>query len=293
MKKALLIANKKASQAAECLEEITDHLTQAGLQVEHGQANSATGYEHCLAEREGDIDLLVVAGGDGTVRCGAEAILKLGTGLPLGIVPLGTANNVARSLGLPLDLAQACRVIGEGRTASMDLARVNGRIFVSVAGIGLSTKVHEEVPAEQKKRWGALSYAAQAFKLLLRQPPTFHAVIRSDEETVRVKALQVTVCNGRYYGAHVAIHPEASLHDGFLDASIVEGHAFLRGMFKALLPLPSGHASPGLRLLRSRKFELTTRPVMKIDVEGETDLRTPATFEVLPGALSVFVPEPA
>src|SRR4051812_48897215 len=114
MRRALLIANDKASRTGQALEQITKCLTEAGLQVEHGRADSEACYEAHLRERGDAVDLLVGAGGDGTVRCAADALLNVtGDRLPLGIIPLGTANNVARSLGLPLDLAEACRVTTE------------------------------------------------------------------------------------------------------------------------------------------------------------------------------------
>ncbi|HEV7402126.1 MAG TPA: YegS/Rv2252/BmrU family lipid kinase [Chthoniobacteraceae bacterium] len=290
MRRALLFVNDEASQAERRTDEIVAALTAGGLQVECVEV-PCDDYAGRLRARLGDADLLVVAGGDGTVRCAAEAIMQVADGrLPLGIVPLGTANNVARSLGLPLTIPAACRAIADGRTVPMDLGRVNGRLFVSVVGIGFSTHVHEHVPAAQKKRWGSLSYAFQAGKLLFHRPPVFRAEIRSDAGTQRVKALQITVCNGRYYGAHLQIHPEASLSDGWLDLSVVESKNWIRGVFKTLLPLPPGHVSPGLRLMRARRFEIVCRPVMKLDVEGAIDLSTPARFDLLPSALQVFAP---
>jgi diacylglycerol kinase (ATP) len=290
MKRALLFVNDQASQTGKRTDEIVEALTAGGLQVERVEV-SCSDYAERLRERLGGADLLVVAGGDGTVRCAAEAIMQVAEGrLPLGIVPLGTANNVARSLGLPLTIPEACRAIAEGQSVPMDLGRVNGRFFVSVAGIGFSTRVHEQVPPAEKRRWGSLAYAFQAARLLFNPPPVFRAEIRSAEGTQRVKALQITVCNGRYYGAHLQVHADATLSDGLLDLSIVEGENWLRGAFKTLLPLPAGHASPGLKLLRLRSFEIICRPVMKIDVEGATDLSTPARFDVLPGALQVFAP---
>lgn len=290
MKRALLFINDQASQTAQRAEEIVAALTAGGLEVERVSVQCED-YSDELRPRLERADLLVVAGGDGTVRCAAEALMKVTEGrLPLGIVPLGTANNVARSLGLPLALPEACRVIAEGHLTSMDLGRVNGRLFVSVLGIGFSTHVHEQVPPAEKRRWGSLAYAFQAMRLLFKRPPTFRAEVRYDDGVLRVKALQITVCNGRFYGAHLEIHPLASLADGLLDLSVVESANWVRGAFKTLLPLPAGHVSPGLRLLRSRKFEITCRPTMKIDVEGATDLRTAAHIEVLPGALRVCAP---
>lgn len=293
MRRALLFVNDRASQTSECTNEIVTALSAGGLEVEC-VAIQCEDYADQLRTRLEGADLLVVAGGDGTVRCAAEALLKVTDGfLPLGIIPLGTANNVARSLGLPLAAVDACRIIAEGETVAMDLGRVNGRVFVSVLGIGFSTHVHEHVPHAEKRRWGWLAYAFQAARLLWKRPPVFRAHIRSDEGSMHVKALQITVCNGRYYGARLEIHPEASLTDGLLDLSVVESANWVRGAFKTLLPLPSGHASPGLRLLRSRTFEITCRPAMKLDVEGATDLHTPAHIEVLPGALQVFAPKQA
>jgi YegS/Rv2252/BmrU family lipid kinase len=290
MRRALLFVNDQASQTAARTDEIVEALTAGGLQVERVPVR-CDDYANELRARHGHADLMVVAGGDGTVRCAAEALMQVAEGrLPLGIVPLGTANNVARSLGLPLTIPEACRTIAGGQTVPMDLGRVNGRWFVSVAGIGFSTHVHEQVPPAEKKRWGSLAYAFQAARLLLKRPPVFRAVIRSDEGMLRVKALQITVCNGRYYGAHLEVHPQATLSDGLLDLSVVEGENWIRGAFKTLLSLPAGHASPGLRLVRTRSCEITCQPAMKIDVEGATDLRTPARFDVLPGALRVFAP---
>jgi YegS/Rv2252/BmrU family lipid kinase len=293
MPRALLIVNSRASQAADCRREITACLESGRIEVVQGEAESEECYRECLQKEKGRVDMLVVAGGDGTVRCAAEALLAETSGaVPLGIIALGTANNVARSLELPLHAAKACQVITAGHRAPMDLARVNGRIFVSVVGIGLSTQVHEQVPSEQKKKWGSLSYAVQAVKLLWRRPRAFRVRIEHQNGVVNSKALQVTICNGRYYGAHLEIQPEATLQDGLLDVSIVEAGNFVKGMFKTLLPLRPGHSSPGLRLLQSSWLQITTQPVAKIDVEGATDLRTPARFEVIPGAVQVFTTAP-
>src|SRR4051794_15448282 len=104
MPRALLIVNAKASQAADCFAEIARHLEAGGIDVERGDADCEDGLKECLRKRRDQIDLLVVAGGDGTVRCAVEAIVaEPDRPLPLGIIPVGTANNVARGLGLPLE----------------------------------------------------------------------------------------------------------------------------------------------------------------------------------------------
>lgn len=288
MHRALVIVNPKASQAASAYEAVVKSLAENGISALKAETSTPASFAKALGQHRNEIDLVVVGGGDGSVRLAAESILQ--HRVPLGIIPLGTANNVARSLQIPLTIEGACQTIAQGKKAPMDLGRVNGRLFVSVAGIGFSTDVHEEVPAEQKKRWGSLSYAWQACRTLVQSRQGFHAEITTDDQRFRVKALQITVCNGRYYGAHIAVHPEATLDDGLLDLSVIESENFIKGFIKALLPMAPHPKSRGLRLARSTRFNITTHSARKIDVEGETDLRTPASFEILPAAIEVMVP---
>jgi len=285
-----LFINSKASQASNALEKVARRLTAANLEVEPCTAKDPADYAKCLAKLGPGADLVVLGGGDGTLRAAADALMK--TNLPLGIIPLGTANNVARSLSIPLTIDAACDVIANGRTVSMDLARVNDRIFVSVVGIGFSSQVHELVSDESKKRWRSLAYMFQAFRMLLKGGYTrFWVNVTINGERHRVRALQVTVCNGRYYGAHVGVHPEATLSDGMLDLSIIEAKSFLKGFFRAVLPWLPPPGAKGLRLFRAAELQIETSPRMRLDVEGMTDLTTPATFAILPGALKVRVPQ--
>ncbi len=291
MQKILLFVNPRASQAEAPAAKIPGLLRELGCEVIEAAARSPEDYPKLILRHRQEVNVVCVAGGDGSLQCAAPTLAE--TKHPLGILPLGTANNVARSLGVPLDLRAACEVVARGQVRDMDLARVNGRIFLSVVGMGFSTLVHDEVPDERKRRWGSLSYALQAFHLLRRRPPSFRAQITSDEHSLRVRALQITVCNGRFYGGHVQIHPDATLDDATLDLSVIEADSFLRGFVKALLPYRAGPKEAGLKLLRSTKFRIQTHPAIKIDVEGATDLSTPADFEVTPAAMKVMVPRSA
>ncbi|HVJ66129.1 MAG TPA: YegS/Rv2252/BmrU family lipid kinase [Bdellovibrionota bacterium] len=289
MRKALVIINAKASQASETFDRVAESLRAQGIEILRGEPRSCADYTPLILKHSAEIDVVIVGGGDGTLQCAAEALRQ--TKIPLGILPLGTANNVARSLGVPLTLEDACRVIATGVSVPMDLARVNDRLFVSVAGIGFSTEVHKSVPSQQKKRWGSISYAFQALRLLMSEHKGFRVEVENDRgEITRAKALQVTVVNGKYYGAHVQVHNEASLDDAMLDVSIIKTKNYLKGFFRALLPTKRNHHSQGLSILRAKKFTIRTLPPKEIDVEGATDFKTPATFEVLPAAINVMVP---
>ena len=132
-----------------------------------------------IVEHRREVDLVIIGGGDGTLNAAADALIE--TGLPLGILPLGTANDLARTLGIPADLVAAGQVIAAGRTHRIDLGRVNGKHFFNVASLGLSVQVARELDADLKRRWGVLGYAFIVWRAIRgRRPfaPGFAAIVR-------------------------------------------------------------------------------------------------------------------
>ena len=117
------------------------------------------------------------------------------------MLPLGTANDFARSVGIPLDLAAAARVICAGHSQRIDAGDVNGHLFFNVASVGLAADLAKAITTERKRRFGRLSYAISAAKLMLEARP-FHATILEGEgrEKAMVRTMQVAVGNGRFYG---------------------------------------------------------------------------------------------
>jgi hypothetical protein len=111
------------------------------------------------------IDLVIVGGGDGTLNATIEAIIE--TQLPLGILPLGTANDLARTLAIPNSLPEACQIIASGNLRRIDLGSVNGKYFFNVASLGLSVKITQQLTKEIKRRWGIFAYAAIAFQVIV------------------------------------------------------------------------------------------------------------------------------
>ena len=229
-------------------------------------------------------DRVIVAGGDGSVKCVLEGLL--GRGIPIGIIPAGTANNLSRTLGIPQDVRQACEVIARGRTSLIDLARVNGAYFVSVAGIGISTQVHSDVATKNKRFLGPLAYGLQAVRAIQRSRG-FRFQIKTGDQLIKGHALQLTVCNGKHFGALLEIREDASVTDHKLDLLVIKKTRWFRGVLSVFFQ----NNSESVVRTTAERIEVRTWPPLSIDVEGDIIGQTPALFEILPNAAEVFVPE--
>jgi YegS/Rv2252/BmrU family lipid kinase len=237
-----------------------------------------------------EAEAVVVAGGDGSLNAAAPALLQ--TGLPLGILPTGTANDLARTLGLPLDIEQAADVIAAGHRRQIDLGEVNGHCFFNVASIGLSVDLARTLNKDIKRRFGRLGYLLASLRVLFQARP-FSAEIVSPEGEVRVKTLQIAIGNGRYYGGGMAVEETAAIDDEHLDLYSLE----VRRVWTLVLMAKAFRAGRhGLwrevRATRGRSFEIRTRKPRPINTDGELVTFTPARFTVLPKAITVFAPKP-
>jgi diacylglycerol kinase (ATP) len=289
--RALLLVNRGARKAAESLDDAVRHLGELGFDLIEESAAEPDRLPDLIRRHRHEVDRVIVGGGDGTLSAAVEGLVD--AHLPLGILPLGTANNLARTLGLPTDLREACDVIARAHTRRIDLGRVNDKHFFTTASLGLSVRITEELSGESKRRWGVLAYGVAAIRVLLRSRP-FHARITWPGGERDSRTLQIVVGNGRYYGSAMTVAEDAAIDDARLDLYTLEVRHWWELL--ALVPaLKRGRhgAKEGVELFHGREFTVTTREPHDIDVDGELGARTPATFRVLPGALAVYVPAPA
>jgi YegS/Rv2252/BmrU family lipid kinase len=241
-----------------------------------------------LGRQSGDITEVVIGGGDGTLSAAAGALVE--AGLPVGVVPLGTANDLARTLKLPTDPAEACRVIGLGHSKRIDLGVVNGKYFFNAASIGLSVEVSRKLTRGAKGRWGWFAYLAAAARVL-RHARAFTAEVRAGGETHRARTVQITVGNGRHYGGGLTVAEDAAIDDGQLDLYCLEVDRWWQ-LLRLLPALRSGTLSghDGVQSWRATEFEVATRHPRPVSADGEIITSSPARFSVLRSALTVFVP---
>jgi diacylglycerol kinase (ATP) len=235
----------------------------------------------------GDVDGIIAAGGDGTVvRLIGRAIAL---GVPIGVVPLGTFNDLARTLALPFDLSEACDVIAAGSTRTIDVARVNGFFYVNEASIGISSRLARLQTRDEKQRFGVLSFAVSALQAFRHARP-IRAEVAFDDRVERFKTVQLTVANSHHFGGFFTIS-DAAIDDGWLDLYAVEINRFAQAFSvgRALFAGRPGSV-PGLQSYRATVFRVFTRRPHRITADGEPAGTTPAVFEIVPKALRIFAP---
>ncbi|HEX2139255.1 MAG TPA: lipid kinase [Woeseiaceae bacterium] len=287
-RRALWIVNPKSRHGSSDLAEVRDLLEHRGFVLRDAAPEGAAAIAKCIEEHAGRVDFVVVGGGDGTLSSAAGA-LAAGR-LTLGILPLGTANDLSRTLGLPTDLRAAAAVIADGYTRRIDVGVVNGVHFFNAADIGLGTRVAARLDRRTKRRWGALAYAHSLLGAW-REHRAFSARIRCDGRDEQFRVIQLKIGNGKYYGGGMAVLEDAAIDDGRLDLIAVRPQGLI-GMLSLAPALRGGslRGNPRVKVRSAREIAVRTRRRMPVSTDGEITTATPAVFRVLPGAVTVCVP---
>ena len=287
-RRALLIINAKSRSGEAQMELAIERLKAHDIEPIHLECGRREDLSPLIVDNAKDVDCAIVGGGDGTLNAAAFGAIQ--AKLPLGILPLGTANDLARTLEIPFDLDGAAQVIADGRTRKIDLGIVNGQPFFNVASLGLSADLAQQLTRDIKRRYGRLGYALVALKVLAQARP-FRATITSETETVRVRTLQIAVGNGRFYGGGNAVEQDATIDDQHLDLYSLELERAWKLAFMARSFRHGRHGAWNeVRAVRAREFDIRTRRHMPINADGEIVTYTPAHFSIRPAAVTVFAP---
>ncbi len=248
-----------------------------------------------VARSDAEADV-VVAGGDGTVGPVAEVLA--GSDRALGILPMGSWNNIAHGLGIPMELEPALDVIGRGQVAQVDAGRAwhptaddpepgdDARLFFEAAGVGLDAAGFGAVELGGRAGW---RFALRAMWRALWRRRT-RMLIELDGEVLRRRAPAVTVCIGPYHGLGFALVPDADPADGRLDVAIFGGMSG-PAVVRHFLRVARGREQhePRIELLQGKRITVRgARRVLPAHTDGKSIGVTPVTFEVQPGALRVF-----
>ncbi|MEG3440031.1 lipid kinase [Pannus brasiliensis CCIBt3594] len=287
-KRALLLINRHARKGKDHFGGAVDRLHQLNFELITTPIQDSRDIPALIRKYSPHIDLVIIGGGDGTLNAAVDTLVEVD--LPLGILPLGTANDLARTLNIPTAIADACNVIANGNLKAIDLGWVNGKYFFNVASMGLSVRITQKLNKGLKRRLGVLAYAWTAVQVLSRTRP-FTAEIRIEGKVTKVKTLQIAVGNGRYYGGGMPVAKDASIDDQRLDLYSLEVRQWWQ-MFPVLWTLPRGEQGllSSVRTLAGKEIEIVTRRPHGINTDGEITTTTPALFKVIPRALRVYIP---
>ncbi|CAH2599645.1 Lipid kinase [Rhodovastum atsumiense] len=285
---ALLIVNPHSRSGAGARDTVTRVLQQAGEEVLCRDCQRAGDLSDLIRGLAGEVDRVIIGGGDGTMNAAAPGLLD--TGLPLGIIPLGTANDLARTLGIPADPEAAARIIAAGKVHRIDLGEVNGHPFFNVASIGFGVDLTRALSRDAKRRFGPLGYAIAGARVLSRLRP-FHAEIIHGPTVEVSRTVHVAVGNGRHYGGGMTVSEHARIDDGQLHIYSLEISSFWR-LLRLLPALRSGRLDTWseIRTLEGEQIEIRTRRPRSVNTDGEITTKTPARFRVRRRAIGVFVP---
>lgn len=304
---AVLVVNTRSRSGREAFERARELLAARGIPLQACHALAKPERMRAVLEKSvnAGVRRILVGGGDGTVSCAVGNLL--GRDVTLGVLPLGTGNDFARSLGIPDTVEEACDIIAQGYTARVDVGLANGRPFLNAASLGLATGIAKRLTKRLKQRAGKLAYPVAA-AAEMRELRTFHVRLQADTEMRELDALQLVVGNGHYHGAGNVVAPDAALDDRRLHVYAITAPSAAAGregtglgllqdiatLARVALQLHSGeHVDhPAVVTLRTSRLYVEADPVQEVNVDGELAGHTPLRFEVAPAALRVYAPAP-
>jgi diacylglycerol kinase (ATP) len=290
-RRVLLAVNTRARRGRTARAHAEAALRRRGHEVIRVEVDgSRGGLSRAIVEHRERVDVVCVGGGDGTLLSALEGLVE--AKLPLAVLPLGTFNELARTLGVPADPDAVAALVDEGVPLPLDVGRVNGAYFFNEASVGLSTRVTRLQTSEVKRRWGMLAIPLTTLRALRWARP-MHLEIESDDGNKRVvRALQLTVANSYRFGG-VVENPEASLEDGRLWLYSIDA----RGAWHTLALLASValrrfQHTPEVMAVRGERFVVRSvhGRAYRVMADSEEVARLPAEFTIVKGGVTVLVP---
>ncbi|GAH47009.1 unnamed protein product [marine sediment metagenome] len=259
----------------------------------HGEATE-------LAQKAADkgVDLIISVGGDGTVNEIVNGIMQSKNDPILGIIPLGWANDFIKSVNIPPDVTQACKILVQGKTKKIDVGVINKKIyFANICGVGFDAEVAQYANQIKNRHpnWRILSafiYIFATIKKLLSPFRCYKVKIKIDQQEIQTKILFIAISNGKIYGGRFKITPEAILDDGLLDICLVEE----MGRFKYLSIIPKVFKGThggikGISFYKAKEIIVQSSELILAQVSGEViEGQKKFTITLQPKSLKLIVP---
>lgn len=255
----------------------------------------AKGQGSALARQavEDGAEIVVAAGGDGTLNEVVNGLMEAGAGskgVTLGLLPMGTGNDFGRCIGLGTDLKLAVDTLFNGKPQFVDVGQAHGRWFVNIAGCGFDAIVAERANRGFPLLRGTSAYLAAIAHSLLHLKPA-NLTLTLDGETRRIRALMCSVANATSYGGGMKVAPDARIDDGLFDICLLAEAGrleFVRAFPRVFKGTHVTH--PKVTMLRAHTVHIESDPPLPLLIDGEVMGTTPVTFTLSPRAVQVLMP---
>jgi len=291
-KRARLIYNPTSGreEMKRRLHEVLQRLERGGLETStHATIGEGDATLAAAEAVERGFDLIIAAGGDGTLYEVINGMAEKENRPPLAILPVGTTNDFARAMNIPRNLDAACELIVRQHTRTIDLGKFNDKYFINIAGGGSMTELTYEVPSKLKTMLGQLAYYMKGLEKLPRLRP-IEITIRSEEKMLNEEVMLFLIANSNSVGGFERLAPSASLNDGLFDVLILKKCNLAEFIRLVTLALRGEHMNdPSVIYFQSRHLEITSDDHVQINLDGELGGTLPSTFSVLPSHLEIVV----
>jgi diacylglycerol kinase (ATP) len=293
MKRARIIYNPTSGRELfkKHLAEVLIKLEQAGYETSvHATIceGDATKAAQIAVERR--YDIVVAAGGDGTLNEVVNGLAEQDYRPKLGIVPMGTTNDFARALHIPRDISSAIDIITKGESIPVDIGRMNDRYFINIAGGGRITELTYEVPSKLKTMIGQLAYYLKGIEMLPSIKPT-DVSIEYDGKLFEGEAMLFLIGLTNSVGGFEKLAPDASINDGLFSLLILKKTNLAEFIRIASMALRGDHVKdPHVIYTQANRIKIKAKEKVQLNVDGELGGMLPAEFENLYRHLQVFVP---
>ena len=295
MKRARIIYNPTSGKEAfkRQLPEVLEILEKAGYEAScHATtgAGDATRAAQIAVERR--YDVVIAAGGDGTIYEVVNGLAEQEYRPKLGIIPVGTTNDFARALRISTkSILDAAETIAEGHTIPIDIGKMDNRYFINIAAGGRLTELTYEVPSKLKTRIGQLAYYMKGLEMLLPSLKATPMTIEYDGKLFEGDAMLFLVANTNSVGGFERLAPDASLNDGMFTLLILKKINLPEFVRIAALALRGEHIhDPSVIYVKANRIKVHSSEKLQLNLDGEFGGLAPAEFVNLYRHLDVFVP---
>lgn len=274
------------------LPDVLQRLERGGLETStHATTGEGDATLAAADAVERGFDVIIAAGGDGTLYEVINGMAEKPNRPPLGIIPLGTTNDFARAMSIPKNWESACDIITSGFERVIDLGKANQRYFINIAGGGSLTELTYEVPSKLKTMLGQLAYYMKGLEKLPRLRP-IELFIKADGMDLHEEVMIFLISNTNSVAGFEKLCPDASIDDGLLDVLVVKKCNLVELIRVVTLALRGEHLhDPNLIAFKTKEIQITSPDYVQLNLDGEFGGTLPGMFSVLPSHLRIFVDE--